>query len=76
VRTDARMVTLKPKKGLTKREREIVTLVAEGYSNLNIAAQLGISEETVKAHLYGGVFNKTGCRTRTQVAVKFLAEQL
>lgn len=36
---------------LTEREREVLSLVAEGYSNKLIAAHLAISERTVKNHL-------------------------
>ena len=36
---------------ITDRESEVLSLVAEGYSNKLIAAKLGISERTVKNHL-------------------------
>ena len=35
---------------LTKRETEIVELISQGYSSLNIAAELHISEDTVRQH--------------------------
>lgn len=53
---------------LTEREREISDLVANGLSNKIIAARLGISERTVKAHL-NAVFRKTGLSSRTQLAL-------
>jgi DNA-binding NarL/FixJ family response regulator len=36
---------------LTEREQEILELVADGKSNQDVAAQLSITEETVKSHL-------------------------
>ena len=36
---------------LTERERQVLSLVAEGYSNKLVATRLGISERTVKNHL-------------------------
>jgi len=36
---------------LTQREREIVKLIAEGKTNKEIAAQLNMSEQTVKTHI-------------------------
>jgi DNA-binding NarL/FixJ family response regulator len=57
---------------LTEREREISDLVADGLSNKVIAARLGISERTVKAHL-NAVFRKTGLSSRTQLALALQA---
>jgi DNA-binding CsgD family transcriptional regulator len=46
---------------LTPRERELVTLVAQGRTNAQIAAQLYISVSTVGSHL-DRIRDKTGCR--------------
>ena len=35
---------------LTERQRQVVQLIAQGYSNVEIAERLGISPRTVKAH--------------------------
>ena len=53
---------------LTKREREVLTLVAEGLSNKLIARRLEISEKTVKAHLTR-VYEQIGVTDRTQAAL-------
>ena len=52
--------------GLTKREAEILNLVAQGKVNKEIAATLFITENTVKAHL-GSIYEKLHVRTRRQV---------
>ncbi|HTC25129.1 MAG TPA: helix-turn-helix transcriptional regulator [Gemmatimonadales bacterium] len=48
------------------REREIVLLVAPGYRNAEVAAQLGISQRTVVTHLHN-IFRKTGVRNRREL---------
>ena len=53
---------------LSKRELEIAKLVAEGLSNMEIAATLGIAERTVKTHL-STVFSKLGIRGRLNLAI-------
>jgi len=53
---------------LTRRERELVTLVAAGASNKEIADRLSIAERTVKAHLTS-IFSKLGVSSRLHLAV-------
>lgn len=54
---------------LSKRELEILSLLAEGYSNQEIAAQLFVSLSTVKTHNQN-IFEKLGVKRRTQAAEK------
>ena len=51
--------------GITPREYEILTLIAAGLSNREIAAQLFVSENTVKTHT-ARLFDKLSARRRTQ----------
>jgi NarL family two-component system response regulator LiaR len=53
---------------LTRREREVLELIAGGRSNKRIALELGISEKTVKTHV-GHVLAKLGVTDRTQAAL-------
>ena len=57
-----------PLDALSDREREVLTLVAEGLPNKLIARRLAISEKTVKAHLTR-VFREIGVTDRTQAAL-------
>jgi DNA-binding CsgD family transcriptional regulator len=51
--------------GITARELEILTLVARGLSNREIATELFVSENTVKTHC-ARAFDKLGAKRRTQ----------
>jgi DNA-binding NarL/FixJ family response regulator len=55
---------------LTRREREILELLAEGFSNKEIADRCGLSGGTVRWHLQH-VYEKLHVRTRTEAALKF-----
>ncbi|HEY7630310.1 MAG TPA: response regulator transcription factor [Thermoleophilaceae bacterium] len=57
-----------PREQLTPREREVLELIGEGYSNKRIALELGVSEKTVKTHV-GHVLAKLGVADRTQAAL-------
>ncbi len=51
--------------GITKRELEILELIAEGLSNREIAERIFVSENTVKTHS-SRLFDKLNARRRTQ----------
>ena len=53
---------------LTKREREVLALVAQGKRNRQIAEALTITEGTVEVHLHN-IFGKLDVSTRTQAAL-------
>lgn len=58
--------------GLTERERDVVALVARGYSNKAIAERLQLAESTVKNNL-SNILSKLQCENRAQIVV-FAAE--
>ena len=54
--------------GLTRRELQIVRAIVNGETNREVAARLGISENTVKRHIVH-IFNKVGCSNRVELAL-------
>lgn len=61
--------------GLTRRELQVLTLVADGLPNRDVANALHISENTVKNHMRS-VHEKLGVRTRTEAVVTAAREGL
>lgn len=57
-----------PVQPLSTREVEVLKLLSQGYSNKEIAAQLGISQQTVKNHITA-IFHKLGVEDRTQAVL-------
>lgn len=60
--------TESPFSGLSAREREVLALLAEGLSNIEIAERLAISEKTVRNHA-SNIFDKLGVWSRAQAIV-------
>ncbi len=60
-------LALPPEARLTKREHEIMELIADGLSNKEIAARLNLATFTVKSHVHN-ILEKLALRTRLQVA--------
>ena len=69
--------TVKPEKdyGLTSRETQILKLITEGYSNIEIAKELFVSINTTKAHV-ASILQKLEVDDRLQAALKALKERL
>ncbi len=67
----------KPEKnyGLTTRETQILKLITEGYSNIEIAKELFVSINTTKAHV-ASILQKLEVDDRLQAALKALKERL
>jgi DNA-binding NarL/FixJ family response regulator len=62
--TPARVEEERLTESLTKREGQVLGLLADGLSNKAIAAALGVSDETIKFHL-GSILGKLGASNRT-----------
>ena len=58
---------------LSAREKEVFRLMIRGHSNSEIAADLFVSESTVKFHVHN-ILKKTGCKTRVELVGRYKAE--
>jgi len=72
---DGRSVRERADEPLTQREREVVRMMAGGYSNREIGSALGVAERTVKNHV-SSILGKLGVRDRTRAVLKALEKQL
>jgi DNA-binding NarL/FixJ family response regulator len=57
-----------PDSALTGRERDVIVLVAQGCTNLQIARHLGVTERTARSHV-SNILAKLGLTSRTQAAM-------
>lgn len=60
---------------LTRREREVLALLADGLGNKDIAVNLGISEHTIKFHIRS-ILGKLGAASRTEAVARGLRSGL
>ena len=75
LRSDPRIASPAPREPLTDREREVLTLIAQGVDNAGIATRLHISQNTVKNHV-SSVLDKLDVENRTQAAVQAIRDGL
>lgn len=69
LRSTALVLRMTLQTALSRREREVALLVAEGLTNREIAERLFISERTAEGHVEQ-IRNKLGCRSRAEVAAQ------
>jgi DNA-binding NarL/FixJ family response regulator len=62
------------KSALTRREKEVARLVAEGLTNREIAGRLHLSEHTVKNYIFS-IFEKTGVANRVGLVLYAFSQQ-
>jgi DNA-binding NarL/FixJ family response regulator len=59
---------------LTKRQQEIVPLIAQGLTNKEISSRLGVSEHTIKNHLFR-IYEKLGISSRVELILYAISER-
>ncbi|QEE27435.1 response regulator transcription factor [Terriglobus albidus] len=70
-----RLAERMPSVDLTPREGEVLTCITQGFSNREIAEELGIAEKTVRIHV-SSILEKMGARDRTQATIYALQRGL
>lgn len=60
---------------LTRRESQVIVLIAEGLTNVEIGDRLGISDRTVAKYVFE-IFKKTGSRNRVEATLYALRSEL
>jgi len=70
-----RQLTGEKDSSLSKREVEILKLIAEGYTNKEIAQKLYLSEHTVRNHI-SNIFLKLNCNTRAKAVLEAFKKKL
>jgi two-component system, NarL family, nitrate/nitrite response regulator NarL len=68
-------VTLTVNLGLTRREKGLIPLIAQGLTNKEIACRLNLSEQTIKNHVHR-MLRKVGVRDRMSVVEKVRIESM
>lgn len=71
---DVSKINETPLSRLTTRERELLAVLADGWTNLQIATRTGISENTVKYHLKN-LYDKLGVRNRAMAVALYASEK-
>ena len=66
---DARGIDL-----LSKREDQVVRLLAQGLTNKDISVELGLSQHTIRNYLFR-IYDKLGVSTRVELVLYFLQER-
>lgn len=72
--TPLRLVSSQGRRMLTKREDEVVELVADGLSNRNVAHKLGLTEHTVSNYLFR-IYEKLGISSRVELVLYALKQK-
>ena len=69
------MIKTDNKISLSTRELQVLTYLAQSFSNKEIADILGVTHHTVKAHV-AGIIHKLGARNRLEAVMKALNMEL